>query len=130
MLLTSAWPCAFVLSSPVAVADKGTDLHAGSFDATWCNYKATIDIESKESGKWVFHGHIRIKQTDQYDVLWVEQYQDNSLRMIRYPRALKAARRKSSRRTRRSKKSIRTELTKLCSPRNAATVMAATERVP
>lgn len=85
VLLTSAWPCAFVLSSPVALADDGvTDLHTGSFDATWCNYKATIDIESKESGKWVFHGHIRIKQTDQYDEMWVEQYGDNSLRMIRY----------------------------------------------
>jgi hypothetical protein len=82
--MTSGATAAFVVTSPVALAGNDADMHVGSFDATWCNYSATIDIESKESGKWIFHGHIRIRQTDQYDVLWVEQYDDNSLRMIRY----------------------------------------------
>jgi hypothetical protein len=82
LLLASVWTLGFVCASPVALADV-PDLHTGSFDGRWCNYDATVNIESKETGKWVFHGHILIKATGQFDELWVEQYDDNSLRMIR-----------------------------------------------
>ena len=83
VLLTSAWTPALVLMSPAALADV-TDMHTGSFGGTWCNYPATFDIESKESDNWVFHGHIRIQQTSQYDAMSVEQRGDNSLLMTRY----------------------------------------------
>jgi hypothetical protein len=83
VLLTSAWTPALVLMSPAALADV-TDMQTGSFGGTWCNYPATFDIESKESDNWVFHGHIRIQQTSQYDAMSVEQRGDNSLLMTRY----------------------------------------------
>jgi len=60
------------------------DLQVGTYSGTWCNYAAKFHIESREGTDWIFRGHILIKKTGQYDNLWIEQYQDNSLRMIRY----------------------------------------------
>ncbi len=61
-----------------------SDLRVGNFGYQWCNYGATFQIQSKEPDKWVFHGKILIQETGQYDRLWIEQYEDNSLRIIRY----------------------------------------------
>ncbi|MCW5719377.1 MAG: hypothetical protein KIS68_16285 [Bauldia sp.] len=72
--------CAFTLPSAAAQGD----MRLGSFTALWCNYNARIDIQSREGTSWIFHGRILIEATGQYDRIWIEQYSDNSLRMVRY----------------------------------------------
>jgi hypothetical protein len=65
-------------------AFAGTDMLIGSFAGKWCNYDARFDIETKETGRWIFRGRILIHETGQYDPVWIEQYDDDSLRIIRY----------------------------------------------
>ena len=73
-----------VLGIGAARADTG-DFHTGKFDGLWCGYGVTFNIDSKEAGdRWVFNGTIFFPSYKQYDRLWIEQYGDNSLRMIRY----------------------------------------------
>ena len=74
-----SWRCS---PRTVAVADTA-DMHLGT-NGTWCNYPARFDIQNRDGDSWVFHGRILIKETGQYDELWLEQYDNNSPRMIRY----------------------------------------------
>jgi hypothetical protein len=82
--LTIAWVSTSLLTAAVAAADEVTDIHYGSFFARWCEYDAWLNLEHRDGDSWVFHGHIRIEKTGQFDELFVEQYDDNSLRIIRY----------------------------------------------
>lgn len=70
-------------TSPVAHAADG-DLRLGTFDGVWCGYGATFHIERQDANSWVFHGHVSFDEHPDFDELWIEQYEDNSLRMIRY----------------------------------------------
>jgi hypothetical protein len=74
---------AFLAAISCALAAE-SDMRLGSFEANWCNYPARFDIQSREGSDWVFHGRVLIQSTGQYDPLWIEQYADNSLRIIRY----------------------------------------------
>lgn len=69
---------------PASTAVAGTDFLTGRFPGKWCNYDARFDIETQDAGTWVFHGRINILATGEYDPVWIEQYSDNSLRIIRY----------------------------------------------
>lgn len=69
-------------TGPAAAA--GFDMRTGSFEGAWCGHTSRFDIESREGNTWVFHGRILIHSTGEYDPLWIEQYADNSLRVIRY----------------------------------------------
>lgn len=73
-----------LLNPGVAAADGVTDMRLGNFFAIWCNYDAHLNVESRDGDSWVFHGHIQIDRTGQVDELFVEQYEDNSLRIVRY----------------------------------------------
>ena len=64
-----------------ALAATG-DFRTGTFSGRWCGYEATFDVTDQDG--WVFTGYILIESTGQYDPLWIEQYADNSLRVIRY----------------------------------------------
>lgn len=65
--------------------NRDADVRIGSYKGTWCGYPAIISIESKEKKKWVFHGSLIFPTYNNLsDELWVEQYGDDSLRMIRY----------------------------------------------
>lgn len=75
---------AVLLSLFFSLTGYANDLLVGSYEGTWCNYKARFEIETREQNRWVFHGNILIHQTGQLDPLWIEQYSDNSLRIIRY----------------------------------------------
>lgn len=77
---------AMVLIAIASVAARAAigDFRVGSFGGTWCNSTARFDIDSREGGRWIFHGRVLIVSTGEYDQLWVEQYSDNSLRIIRY----------------------------------------------
>jgi hypothetical protein len=77
-----AFACMLGTAAPAIAADS--DMHLGSFDTLWCNYHARIDVQSQDPGTWVFRGKILIFSTGQYDPVWIEQYQDLSLRVIRY----------------------------------------------
>ena len=54
----------------------------GTFTGYWCDYNAVFYVESQDPNSWIFHGHIVVGNA--YDPLWMEQYADNSLRIIRY----------------------------------------------
>jgi hypothetical protein len=69
--------------APVARA-QSADLRLGTFGREWCGYAAAFNIESKEPDRWVFHGHVSFAHFPDVDELWIEQYEDDSLRMIRY----------------------------------------------
>lgn len=73
----------FLLGSNLAAAG-GVDLKVGSHPGYFCGYQVRYDIETQEPGRWVFHGKIWIRATGEYDPLWIEQYSNNSLRVIRY----------------------------------------------
>jgi hypothetical protein len=70
-------------TSALADPERPEDMHTGSFSGTWCNYAAQFDLFSKKDD-WKFDGKIRIHKTNQYDRLWIRQYRDNSLQIIRY----------------------------------------------
>lgn len=74
---------ALALSPTLAAADM-FDMQVGSFIGTFCGYSARYDVDSQDSGTWIFHGRILIRDTGEYDPLWIEQYADNHLRIIRY----------------------------------------------
>ena len=59
------------------------DLRVGSFSGTWCGYKATFELTSKNDA-WEFNGKIRIEKTGEYDRLFIRQNNNDSLRIIRY----------------------------------------------
>ncbi|WP_375449393.1 hypothetical protein [uncultured Devosia sp.] len=74
---------AFANMVPAHAADS--DLKTGQYEGTWCGYSAVFDIAVKERRRWVFHGKIVFPTYDNLaDELWIEQYEDQSLRMIRY----------------------------------------------
>lgn len=79
---------AVALSASIAMVSAASaaigDFRTGSFSGYWCSYDARFDIQSRDGNTWVFHGRLFLSATNQYDELWVEQYSDNSLRIIRY----------------------------------------------
>ena len=75
---------ALTAGSTDAFAGK-RDLRVGMYEGTWCGYPVTYDIRRKEDDRWVFHGRLIFHTyNDMTDKLWIEQYGDQSLRMIRY----------------------------------------------
>ena len=61
------------------------DLRESSiFEGNWCGYDAVFKIGKKRGNTWEFDGKILIKATGQSDRIWVEQYEDNHLRIVRY----------------------------------------------
>lgn len=69
-----------LLTAP-ALAAPG-DFRLGTFGGAWCDHGATFTL-TERSG-WVFEGTIYLPSTGEVNRLWIEQYADNSLRMIRY----------------------------------------------
>ncbi len=60
------------------------DLRVGSFQGNWCGLPARFDIQQKIGNTWKFKGKIWIKATGQYDKIEIEQFADNSLRIVRF----------------------------------------------
>jgi hypothetical protein len=75
--------CISPVFAPSALADDA-DLRLGNFGSSWCGYDARFNIESRDGDSWVFHGHIEIAKTNEYDELRIEQLDNNSLHMVRY----------------------------------------------
>lgn len=73
---------AILLSGGIARA-ASSDMITGVFKGTWCGYRATFNVDWKEDGKWIFHGTLYFPDYHQTDELWIEQYDDDSLRMSR-----------------------------------------------
>ena len=104
-----------------------TDQHTGSSSGIWCGYGVTFGIDSREPGdRWVFDGTIYFANFKQYDRLWIEQYTDNSLRMIRYLSGPGAARCRRSRPTRRRSSKAASDFTPTsrASPRSGSIAKA------
>lgn len=60
------------------------DFHTGTFEGSWCRYGARFDVVSRDGNSWVFRGSVLISSTGQYDHIRIEQFSDNSLRVVRY----------------------------------------------
>jgi hypothetical protein len=73
------------LAGAGASSAAGVDMRTGSFPGMWCDFHARFDLDRRDAGgRWIFEGRILIVETGEYDPLWIEQYSDNSLRIIRY----------------------------------------------
>jgi hypothetical protein len=70
---------------PLAHADPN-DMRTGVFKGYWCGYSAEYHVDSKDDGdRWVFHGRLTFYEYPGLaDELWIEQYGNNAMRMIRY----------------------------------------------
>lgn len=71
------------LAAPTSQAHEH-DMRKGSFEGEWCGFAARFDLTAKRGTSWIFDGQIWIKATGQFDRLYVRQYADNSLYIIRY----------------------------------------------
>ncbi len=73
------------VAAPLSTASAAPgNIRIGTMGAIWCNYKAKIHLDTRQGGEWIFEGRIHIEQTGQVDRVWVKQYEDNSLRIVRY----------------------------------------------
>ena len=71
------------LLAGTAVAAELSDLRTGTFHGKWCGYTAIYKLKQRQGDKWVFTGKIEFPGYPGEDTFWVEQYEDNSLRMVR-----------------------------------------------
>lgn len=74
---------AVTVTATASAAAELSDMRPGTFAGIWCGYQAEFRVSSQESGKWIFHGTVFFPEYDQADELWIEQYDDQSLRMTR-----------------------------------------------
>lgn len=74
------------LLSSAAFAET-PDFKVGMFQGTWCGYSAVFNIQYQRGDTWEFDGFVSFPDYPEYagteDRFHVEQYADNSLKMVR-----------------------------------------------
>lgn len=75
--------CLFACFAAQDAAAEG-DLKSGTFNGRFCGVPARFEVTWRNNGTWLFDGRILIRDTGEYDRLLIEQYNDNSLKIVRY----------------------------------------------
>lgn len=74
---------ALAIAAGQAHAANG-DFKLGTFGTMFCGAPATFEVTARRNQDWEFDGKIAIRDTREYDQLFVKQMNDNSLVIVRY----------------------------------------------
>lgn len=74
---------ALAIAAGQAHAANG-DFKLGTFGTMFCGAPASFEVTARRNQDWEFDGKIAIRDTGEYDQLFVKQMNDNSLVIVRY----------------------------------------------